>query len=911
MNKLLLTAARTAACYGLFAVLGAGRLAAEDAKKTDDKGDNEPQKLEKFEVTGSRIQRLDAEGPQPVVTFTPQDIEARGFSTLGDFVQSLPFNSSSVDSIIQTASFTRGATTVNPRGLGHGRFLVLINGRRAVSYALTDSNNRSVFDFNTIPTEAIDSIEYLKDGASAIYGSDAVTGVMNIKLKKAYSGITTTLYAGDTIGHDTFTRSANILVGADSRKTSVMVDVNWYKQNSNFIKDYDRSKTTDYTYLGVVKGANQNSTNNYPANVNFTAAQATAAGLGTGAGVYAITGGNPTANPTKSAFTYFATATLLPNADRYDFAQTYQLVPDHDYTNLFASFRHELNDNLSAFGQIVYSDNNTYYSFTPAVISTTSTPTNIPYNNAPVAASYAITLPANNPYNPFGIAVPNFLYRTNFGPPRKFDVQSDSASFLAGLRGKLGGNWTWESGFNYGYSLVTSVARNAIKADDLQTAFNGTTRATALNPFGPSDNQSVVDKLFTISNSSAKDTSYSFDFSATGSLLHMPALLGQSSAGDLGAAVGGEWREEKLDGRPDTTSYVGSGGGTPYVGKRTVQSEFLEIDVPVIRKYLELQLAVRHEHYSDFGNTTKPKFSFVSQPFSFFKLRGSFSESFKAPDLGQLYTARTTAFTSTNVADPLRPQDPSTQLRIITGGNPNLKPENGKIWYGGTVFDLGKAVKGLSLSVDYFNFDIRNIITSYTTPATIFAYFPDRVIRDSTQGNPGPIQYIEATPNNVASYFYRGFDLGLDYQLKKTRTGDWGFGIQATRITYYGQNSGLATTPTNYVGRWNQPRWTANAQTTWRYRDFGASLAALYKGPYLNDLSTYAVVSSWGENPIAKLNATVSYSGFRGYRVTLSCDNVLDQQPPPNGRETSSFDQSTYYQWAMGRFVSIRVKKEF
>jgi iron complex outermembrane receptor protein len=180
------------------------------------------------------------------------------------------------------------------------------------------------------------------------------------------------------------------------------------------------------------------------------------------------------------------------------------------------------------------------------------------------------------------------------------------------------------------------------------------------------------------------------DFSATGSLFAMPGLFQQPSAGAVKLAVGTEWREERIESRPDTTAYVGTGGGQPFAGAHTVWSAFLELDVPVLRQALEFQLAVRHERFSDFGDATNPKFGFLAQPFRWLKLRGSYSQSFKAPDLGFLNSTRTISFTSTTYSDPLRPQDGARQLKIITGGNPALQPEKGKIWYGGAVFDLGK-----------------------------------------------------------------------------------------------------------------------------------------------------------------------------------------------------------------------------
>ena len=284
MNRPLTAAAIAAARFTVLAGMSIGFLAAaEPTPSATDKKTEETKTLEKFEVTGSRIKRLDYETPAPVETFTVADIEAKGYVNIGDFLQSLPFNSGTANSIYQTASFQRGAATTNIRGLGAQRSLTLINGRRAVPYALQSPNSgtRSVFDFNSLPAAAIESIEFLKDGASAIYGSDAITGVLNIKLKKNFSGLSTSLYYGNTLkssGGDTGTKQISIVAGAGSDKTKIVTAVDAKTANSNFLRDYG-VKTTDFSYLGTNKGLNQNSTSNFPANLTLTRAQAASAGL--------------------------------------------------------------------------------------------------------------------------------------------------------------------------------------------------------------------------------------------------------------------------------------------------------------------------------------------------------------------------------------------------------------------------------------------------------------------------------------------------------------------------------------------------------------------------------------------------------------------------------------------------------
>jgi len=796
-------------------------------------------KLEKFEVTGSRIKRLDTETPAPVVTFSKAEITQSGFTSLGDFVQSLPFNTGSTNSIVQTASFTRGAATVNPRGLGSNRFLVLINGRRSVGYALTNSNNQSVFDFNSIPLAAIDSIDYLKDGASAIYGSDAVTGVMDIKLKRNYSGLQSEVFAGNTLGHDTFNRQGSVLVGAQTGKTSIVVVGSYAGANDNFVKDYDRSKTTDYS-SAAPKGINQNSSFNFPANVTLTAAQAAAAGYTTGAGIYVISGGTPTANPNKTQFSRVAAPS---NANRYDFAQTYQLFPPYDYYGVYTNLRHEVSDKFYIFGEIIYSNNQTNFSFTPSVVQSIA--------NVGTGPTGLLNIPPSNPYNPFGVDITNFSYRTNF------------------------------------------------------------TRATALNPFGPSDNPDVVNRLFTVSNSNYSNRAEMFDVGVTGSLFELPG-------GDVGIAGGSELRKEVIVQDPDTAAFVGSGGGTPYRGDRDTFSAYVEATMPFTRQ-IEVQVAGRYEDYSDFGTTFKPKigakFKLPSTKFVDVLVRASFSQSFKAPDLGRLYTASTVGFSANVRQDPKRPQDVPTQLRIVTSGNPNLTPEEADIYYAGAVFDI-KAVKGLSVAIDYFQFEIDDVISapSDTTLLAREDQFPGAVVRDSTQGNPGPILFIRRIPFNVAKQWYEGMDFEVKYDLRDTRFGNFRFTANATRTLSVKSNSGIANSdgslPADFenVGLYNNPKWNGTFGSSWSYKDFGAALRVNYIGAYFNDAYTAA---GWGENAVTTVNTSFSYKGFWDTTVTLGVNNLLDKEPPFNGYETSSYDQGTYGAVGLGRFVYIRLQREF
>ncbi|PTX91507.1 TonB-dependent receptor plug domain-containing protein [Opitutus sp. ER46] len=914
MNKSLLQAASSALRMATLLGLTGSIVVAQPAPNTTDntKKTDEPQKLERFEVTGSRVKRMDYETPAPVASFTAEDIEIKGYTSIGEFVQSLPFNSGTANSIYQTASFTRGAATANLRGLGSQRFLTLVNGRRAVPYALVNSANRSVFDFNNLPFAAVESIELLKDGASAIYGADAISGVLNIKLKKNFSGLAVDAYYGNTLkdsGGDTGTIILSAVAGAGTAKTKIMTALEVKTENSNFIHDYGITDT-DYSYLGANKGQNNNSTANWPANFTLTRAQATALGYTipsqtASSWTFVVTGGKPTGSPTLASFSPAPASAsggaAVPNENRYNFAPTYAIYPSSDRISSFTSAEHEFNDNLKAFAEVMYSKNSTYYAFTPGVIT---------------YSTEGLSLPANNPYNPFGVALTTLSGRSNFGPVRKFDTEGIASNVLAGLRGTFMNNWDWETGVSYGYSQVTTVNRNAMRATTYQAALNGTLSGYVgkfLNPFGPSD-EGLTKALFTSSTGTSKADGLTWDASVSGKLLTLPA-------GDLGIAAGLEMRNEKLTTNPDTAAYLGSGGGLPLTGKRSVASQYVELTAPVFKApYVgsaEVQVAGRHEHYSDFGNTKKPKvgakWRLPDNRIVNVMLRGSYSESFQAPALGLLYASQTTAFSSTLLQDPLRLQDPPVQQRIVTGGNPNLVPETARVKYAGVVIEV-PAVKGLTFAIDYFDMRINSVIV---TPSATFllsergrAQFPNAIVRDNTLGNPGPILRIESVPqNNTAAYqLYRGFDYEVRYQLRNTRVGSFNFVAQATQITKTGSDSGLGSGFFDNTGLYYNPEWKASVNAGWRYKDFGANVNVDWTGKYFNDNYTAA---GWGENPYTLVSPSFSYAGFWNTKITVGATNVFNNRPPANGRETLLFDPNAYSAGALGRFLYVRVSKEF
>lgn len=863
-----------------------------------------PAKLEAFEVTGSRVKRVDYETPVPVITFTAERMDEKGYATLGEFVQSLPYNSATANSEFTTASFITGAATVNPRGLGSNRVLTLVNGRRAVPYALTNSASgtpQTVFNFNSIPASAIDRIEFLKDGASALYGSDAITGVYNLILKKNYQGSSVDLSLSNTIRHDSLSRRLSVFTGLARDGWDITAGFNYQSRHSNFLSDFGVT-TTDFRYLGV-KGANQNSTIFRPSYLALTAAQATAAGLGTASGYYIINGGQQTANPTKASFTYVGSSTAgIPNSNRLDFVNDTMIYPESESFGGYVGINRTLRGGVTVFSQFLLNRGNTFYQFTPYGYTTSLA---------------GITLPATNPYNPTGLALTGtstsapWTFRGTVRPVR--EVKTATGTALAGLRGTLGRGWNWETGLSYGVNETTRDT-DLIRAADLQAALNGATRATAFNPFGPSDDPNLEARLYTRSRGlDGRIASLSWDGNVTGSLARLPF----AGAGDLGFAVGAEHRRDHLRSNPEPNNFIGFTATTPYEGRRRISAAFLEASLP-LQKWLEFQLAVRHERYSDFGETTKPKYSgklrLPANRFVNVLLRGSWSQSFKAPDIGQLYQPQSFAVTSASISDPLRPQDGARQLRVLVGGNPSLKPEEGTVQYGGAVFEL-PAVKGLSFSVDYFDIKVRNVITtlgaSYLLSAEGTRLFPNAVVRDNSTQNPGPISFLYGISNNLGLQLFRGLDYGARYSLRTTRLGSFTFTADATQIIKRGSDAGQGAGFFDNTGLYFDVEWRYNYGISWRRNNWAASVSADVIGKFFNDRQATATFPGWGENVYTVITPSLTYRGFKRTTITIGSGNVLDKRPPPNGFLVLGFDDRAYGAGALGRTVSMRIRREF
>lgn len=902
----------------------------------------EEEELETFVITGSRIPRLDIEGPNPVLQISRDSLDSSGYATVGDALRSLPFNSGqSLTPVDSGTSFTPGVSTINLRGLGNNNVLVLVNGRRAAPFGASGFNGfQTVFDFNSIPAAAIESIEILKDGGSAIYGSDAVSGVVDIKLRRDFEGVNISAGVGNTLDTDSMEKSVFVIAGTRSAKTSIVVTADWYERNQLFARDLEFTNNTDLRNIG---GVDRSSNASFPGLVFVP-----------GSGYRSFPA--PTANPTVEGSVPFGTPTEAGRAGFYNYLQDSDLYPETRFYGFYTAARHQISDTMNVFAEVsfrraesrnasaptpVFSFNEQGYSRvalteaqwqdafwtqdaagnpleSPAYVID---PTNSAhFSSAQVAGD--IMIPAYNPFNPFGVAldVENYFRLVPAGP-RINDVVSDTPRILIGLDGKIGTDWTYETGFLYTRNAYTNTNPGAVQDRLLQDALHGVTfdpgtpdeLTLHYNPFGPSD-QRILDYITKNNPVSSRYEVRSIDFNVSGSLFDLPA-------GILGVAFGAEYREEDLqDYRTalnETAQIVGGGEGSSVFGSRDVSSLFAELAIPVL-PMLEIQLAARYEDYSDFGDTIKPKIAAVFRALPSLIIRGGFSQSFLAPNLPYLFTSQSTSFTSAALVDPRRPDEDLRQIKQLGGGNPDLQPEETDTIYAGIAFSPESgALEGLYLGLDFFVFESDNLIDNNDAEflleneldaagnPTEFAQF---VIRNAPMAGEsvGQINFVRTTWENLSERYYRGFDFEASYRLRTGSFGEFNIGASATlldRLDFGGADQS---------GSRLLPKWRGNFRVSWNNGDWSSALFVNYIGSRDGTNSVRAsgerVTNDRYDEQIL-VNPSISYAGFFGTTVTVGARNIFDSKPPVDYGEATRFTPGVNN--PEPRFLYARVSRDF
>lgn len=635
------------------------------------------QQLERVTVTGSNIKRTDAETASPVQVITRDDIERTGKQSIQEVLRGV--TADGVGSIPSSFSngFASGSAAVSLRGLGVNSTLVLVNGRRMTTYGLADDGTRTFVDLNSLPLEAVDRIEVLKDGASAIYGADAVGGVVNVILRKSYTGASIGGSVGQSGKADGTTTRAFGSFGfgdLDADKYNVFASLEASKQKNIWSSDRGYIGQTDLRsqgYFDLTNGANRpyflaGPTSNSPYGVTRNA-----------------NGGGPRVNIRSCDASLIDPETGLC---RYNPRTEQEIQPQIERLNLFTRGTLQITDTLTGYAELGFfntksSSNSTLGSNNDGGVFNPNDPAN------PLVVHGFMNLPAGHPDNTFVDPVTGLpVDRAYFDQPplggRDQKTDNKVYRFVAGLQGANFG-WDWDAGAAYIKSELENRNYGFINYNVMQAALNdGSLRISDWSLNDPALIAAISPTLVNKPSSSVK----SIDFKASRELM---ALEG----GSLGFALGAEYRWEEADSPPvpgtDTSDIVGL-GYSAFTDKRKVYAIYGELSAPVT-KWLELNGALRYDHYSDFGSTTNPKVGFKITPIQQVAIRGTYAEAFRAP--GPAETGGSSfGFTS---------------FGILSQGNPNIKPEEAKSYTLGLILE---PTANFSATIDYWKVDRKNEI---------------------------------------------------------------------------------------------------------------------------------------------------------------------------------------------------------
>jgi outer membrane receptor protein involved in Fe transport len=891
-----------------------------------DSEDGDKEKLDRLTVTGSRIKRTDLEGVSPVVSVTREDLTNSGHNTLQDFVRTLTISANN-NADDQNNSFANGTSTLNLRGLGGNATLVLVNGRRVASYGQGQNITESFVDLNSIPVAAIERVDILKDGASAIYGADAVAGVVNVILRKDYQGAEYTVgYQTDTDG-DTPQSTFSAIIGAGNDRTSFTTTFNYLKREALFYRDRDFSVTADHRNSGV-GGVDQRSSFGYPGTV-ITATDLFAA---------------PECRADLVRTQFGGTVCSL------NFNEFINFYPETERFGTSMYMNHEISDNINLYIDTSFQRNRSVNIAAPAPFIGPLGPTGgttldiLPGGATGNAAGLTfgglgIFIPASNPFNTIGEDI-GLLHRpVEFGP-RTGEIHSNSYRFVTGVEGLIG-DTSWDYDVNIGYTRndILIENRNAINAIALQQLAMGVLDPAGsgdtlyYNPFSTNDPRALAFAGLTYEN---RNTSWEKTATAnfTGSLMEMPA-------GDLGMAVGVEYRESYLGNESDplrnSGSLVGTGAASDSFGERDQYSIYAELAIPVLEN-LELQVAGRFEDYSDFGTTTTPKIGARWQVNDDLVVRGSWGESFRAPSLIELFNGSVTSFIG-GLVDPVRCPDPigavagqngnavdlsgvdcgNGQNQVNNGGNPDLQPEESTSWNIGIVWSPD-FIDGFSVVFDYFDFQHENIIANIPTPSVIALNDPRQVIR--TGGPLSPIAFINNGPVNGALQELRGWDLTLGYNFEFAN----GIMTLTNTATYYETfdlfTSGVDTTsgeivtntnPINGTGNnslGNFPRLVDNFSVNYAINDHSIAAIAHYRSG-IDSLVNNNLIGYEATASSTTFDISYTYQVNDSSSVQLGCINCGDKSPifDPGPNEEAGYFKSL--DDPRGSVVYVRWTQEF
>ena len=890
------------------------------------------QELNRVTVTGSNIKRTDTETASPVQVLTRDDIERTGKQSIQEVLRGITADGQGSVPSSFSNGFASGSAAVSLRGLGVNSTLVLVNGRRMTTYGLADDGTRNFVDLNSLPLEAVDRIEVLKDGASAVYGADAVGGVVNVILRSNYTGASVGGSYGQSGRSDGQTTRAFASLGignVDTDKYNVFVSLEASQQKNIWSTDRGFIGQTDLRSLGFY-----DVTNGAP---RFWLGATTPSTTSP----YGVTRTRPNGTGTRVNVIKCDPSLIIASTGLcgYNGRTEQEVQPALDRLNFFGRGTLQFSSSLTAYAELgIFNtkskSNGTLGGNNDGGVYKPGDPAN------PLIVHGLMTLPASHPDNTFGVD------RTLAYAPLELggrDHKTDNTVFrlVQGLQGNAFG-WDFDVGAAYIKSRLKNQQTGFINYDAFQAALNnGTYRINRPNTTSPSVLATVSPTLEDTSTSSIK----SIDAKASRELMALPG-------GPLGVAIGGEMRWEAANTPPvpgtDTGSIVGLGYSS-FSATRKVSAIYGEVTAPVV-KWLELTGAARYDHYSDFGNSTTPKIGFKLKPIDQLAVRGTYSEAFRAP--GPAETGGSSfGFTS---------------VGILSQGNPSIKPETAKSYTLGFIIE---PFAGTSATLDFWKIQRTNEIVQADPAAIIPAGTPltgTPLSKIPGSGTNTFIYYDSTGALSTVTGFYRNAAKtktdGVDLEIRnKLSLGE--AGRLTTQLNWTHVNKFQRTDPDgntfDYAGTQGPivlsagagtPKDRASLSLGWDRGPWAFTGVLNYVGPlkmidhkgetvsdngkgtvtddtnglvYTSNGSTNCAVFDTGGNPYndCRLPAFTTFDLFgkwtpiKNLDINFSIQNVFDRKAPFDPYLVNTYginyNQTWHQSGAVGRFFTLGAKYTF
>ena len=907
----------------------------------------EVQRGERVEVTGSSIKRIDAETSLPVQIITRSEIDRLSPQNTEELLRSISATQSNgaVQLSSGSGATTSGVSTVSLRGLGARRTLVLVNGRRVAPFGgVAQGNGAGAVDVNTIPLAAIERIEVLKDGASAVYGSDAIAGVINFILRSDYKGALVEANYGQTTHHkDGKSYGGDAVIGFGDLNTdrfNVLITGSYQREDAI----YGRQRQYSSFSPRVSEGNDYTSGNTFPANV--------------------VNEGGATRNPLapNDCFPSIVSPLYPSNRCRFDPSGYVALLPKSDRSAAGIAGRFAINPDTTAYLDLNGTYNKVRYTIQPAPISDIFSISNSPYvpvlanlinaNRPALTAAYGaggafdngtdplgllfgqstFLLPTTSPYYNQALSVAPALagspidlrYRSFENGLRSLKDETKAARAVAGVKGSFA-SWDYDIGFLYTESRLKETV---VDGYPLYSKLLPLLNSGVVNPFGASS--AAVQQQILATNYAGEA------FNSKSSLAGVNGRLSREvynlPAGAISVAVGGDFRHEKY--RFDSSAAIASGDVSGYGGNflptdngRNVSAGFAEMVVPIL-KSLEADVAVRYDKYQGVGHTTNPKGSLRWQPSREFLIRGAVGTGFRAPSLDELYAPNVTGV-SAILSDPLRcpttgsQSDCGSQFQLRTGGNSKLIPEKSTSVTLGFVLEPTDSVH---FGVDYFDTLLRNQIINTGVDAAIILEDADSankyaslVTRAAPAGGlPGPIISINQTALNLFKTHTSGYDIDLRFRTPSAAYGRLTVGINGTYVTRFDlQNDDLSYTSVLANAFSNAgsvvPRWKHVATALWDYGPWTGSVTQNFQSGH-QDYPSSITGADRRVGSYETFDLQASWSGIKNAKVTLGIKNVFDRDPPYSNVGGAFYFQSGYdpsYTDPRGRFLYGKLAYKF